>query len=184
MKLFTAILLLSMFAFGAASKKHQPFIPEVDQRFYEGEVRLDALEVLPNVAETTAYVGDGIMPLRIAKGRLNCALSSDCSIGSHSMGVSLPANAVIAKSFMHINSRFVDSGPGSVEITCEDTGNILASGDITGSLKDTVLSGVSSGDVSVMKSAIAASCVVTAAVGGVQPSSGDLSLFLEYVVHD
>ena len=174
-----AVTLGAGILFGAST----PYKPEEEARFVAVEARTTLLEVIPNAAETTAYATDGIMEMRLAKGRLNCAVSSDCSIGNHSMGVSLPANAVIVRAFGHINHRFADSGPGSVQIGCEDAGNVLASGDITGALKNTVISGVASGDASVMQSAIAASCVVTAAVGGAQPSSGDLSIYLQYVVH-
>ena len=103
---------------------------------------------------------------------------------AYGLGVFLPAKAVITRSFVHIDTQFVDDGTGTIALSCEDAGNIRVAGDITGSTSGTFLDGASTGAIAGFKSSIAARCEVTATVSGANASAGKLTGWLNYVIHD
>jgi len=111
--------------------------------------------------------------------------SSTVDSGVHFLGVSLPANAIIIRSWVHIKTAFTGSGKvgqSTVAFSCEDAGNILAATDITTSAADALLTGVSDDAIGNFQTGIAAKCRINATVGGVGGgfSAGKLNLFVDY----
>ncbi len=166
MKSFLSVaLLVPTLSFAAI--QGSPFQPEVDSRF-------DKIEQLSN---------DGIQYAHVARATYSVAASGG-AVGSYSMGVSLPANAMITSGHVYFKSQFVDSGSGTLALKCEDAGNILTAVDVTGNAAGSVINinqntsyfpnGISSN--------IAAQCDLTAVVAGTTLTSGTLVLFLDYVV--
>lgn len=168
-------LIMGVGANAALPKKDTaPFIPEVYKALRDLEdkntgqdARLIALEQLPYS--------------RTLRAEYDVALQGG-AIGLHGLGISLPAKAIIKKSWYQIGTQFVDAGTGTVGLYCEDVGNIKAASDITGVSAGTITDGVSTGSAATMVSGIGANCEVLAVVAGAAQTSGKLVVFVEYVV--
>jgi hypothetical protein len=105
-------------------------------------------------------------------------------IGAHLLQAKLPAKAVITRSYLRIDTQFVDGGTGTVALSCEDANNIKTATDITGSSAGAFIEGQSTGAASAFSSSIAAECQVTATVAGAAQTDGKLTGWVEYVVHE
>lgn len=106
------------------------------------------------------------------------------SVAAHSLGVILPARAVIVRSYFKIITQFSDSGTGTVAIHCEDANNIKTATDITGSSANAFVEGQSTGAASAFVRGIAADCNITATVAGATQSTGKLVGWVHYVLED
>lgn len=183
MKLLGALLLahgMGHCSMALAEVRGSPFAPHVDQRFDEVEDAVDALEALPS---NTSYTAEGISNLRVA--RFNYSVATDGgTIASRGLGVTLPAKAVIVRSYLRIDTQFVDGGSGTVALSCEDANNIKTATDITGSSAGAFIEGQSTGASSAFISSIGAACEITATVAGAAQTDGKLTGWVEYVVHD
>lgn len=138
------------------------------------------------VLETMLKVqtADGLHAKRIARATWNCA-ASGCTVGAHGLGVSLPAKAMIVRSFIHVETQLADSGTCTHAFSCEDANNIKTATDLTGSAAEAFIEGASTGSAATMVSAIAATCEITFTVadgGSCVPSTGKGEVFVEYVV--
>lgn len=122
----------------------------------------------------------GLQLARLARATYDTA-GGQGVIGAHPLGVTLPAKAIIVKSFFFIKTQFVDGGAGTVALHCETANNILSAADITGLAANSINAGVSDGAVGNMK-LIAAPCAITATVAGAEQTAGKLDIFVEYVV--
>jgi hypothetical protein len=140
-------------------------------------------EVVTTSGNTT---GDGNYNLQIAKASFSFA-DGDLAVGAHGLGVSLPAKAVIIRSWLHITTQFVDSGTCTYAISCEDANNIKTATDISGTAADGLIEGESTGAASAFKKSIAATCEITGTMadgGSCVPSAGAGQVFVEYVVQN
>lgn len=126
-----------------------------------------------------AATADGLHVARWARATLDCGTAS-CVAGDVSMGVTIPANAVLLRAFYYTVTQFVDGGAGTVALKCEDAGNIDAAADITGiaagAITQTDL--VAGAEVA----AISASCVISATVAVAEQTAGKLILYVQYVI--
>ena len=104
------------------------------------------------------------------------------TVAAHGTGVFLPANAVITRSYFKIITQFVDSGSGTVALSCEDANNIKTATDITGSSANAFVEGASTGAASAFVRDIAAKCEITATVAGVAQTAGKLVGWVEYII--
>ena len=177
--LFTLTLLLTITA--TAALRGVPFKPEEDKRFSDVEGRATVLEALP-AAQT--YTSDGLLDLRVARATLDCSTAANCTVGAHSLGVTLPAKALLIRSFYYIPTQLASASSGTIAIHCEDADNILTAANLTsyaaGSLRDANQNGVSN----TFTSGIAASCPITATIATGAYTSGKANFFIEYVNHD
>jgi hypothetical protein len=107
-------------------------------------------------------------------------VSNGSSTAAHPLNVSLPAKAVIVRSWLQIVTAFTDVGSGTVAIHCEDANNIKTATDFT-SLSGLV-EGESTGAMSAAKASIAAACEITATVATASQGLGRALIFVEYVV--
>jgi len=135
-------------------------------------------------ANLKVITADGLHAQRVARATMDCA-SSGCSVGAHSLGVALPANAIITRSYIYIVTQLTDTGTCTVAISCEDANNIKTATDITGTAAGGFIEGASTGAASAFVGGIAAACNITGTVadgGSCVPSAGKLIVYVEYVV--
>lgn len=148
-----------------------------------GVTAIGANKVLESMLSQPAT---GLSAKRIAKAVLNCA-ASGCSVGAHTLGVTLPAGSLITRSYIYVKTQFVDTGTCTVAVSCEDANNIKTATDITGTAAGGFIEGQSTGAASAFVGAIAASCLITATVadgGSCVPSAGYADIYVEYNILD
>lgn len=184
------VFMIGMLMHGFGSCAHaapSPFIPEVYDRFIAAEAvntsqstNIATLQALP---AAQSYTAEGISNLRIARVTYDVATDLG-TVGAHALGVTLPAKAIIVRSWFFVDTQFVDGGVGTVALHCEDANNIKTATDITGSAAGAFVEGQSTGAASAFVGSIAAACEVTATVAGADQTAGKLTAFIEYVVTD
>jgi hypothetical protein len=184
MKMF---LVLSLLVAQAFAQDTAPFQPEVYQRFTTNEstastmrTDLDASRIGTS-ASAAAYAADGLGQKRVARATYNVATNLG-TIGSHLLGVSLPAKAMITQAYFYVVTQFVDAGAGTVALTCEDAGNIFAAQDVTGIAAGGKATGTPTGSAANMVAAIGAACELTATVATAAQTAGKMIIFVEYVI--
>lgn len=130
---------------------------------------------------------NGLGVLRIARATLTCSGTS-CAVGAHGLGVSLPAKAIIIRSWLYTVAQLTDTGTCTIAFSCEDANNIKTATDFGGVAADTLTEGASTGASSAFTKSIAAACEITATVadGGscAAPTTGSMNVWVEYVVQD
>lgn len=204
---FLGILITVPFIYAAI--EGTPFIPEVDDRFNNIETLSDTQGI--DLASGNIIVGDangnansvtmsgdatmsnaGALSLqsqtadstfakRVARVTYDVAVDGG-GIGAADLGVDLPANALIQRSWFYVVTQFTDGGSGTVALHCEDANNIFTAADITGNADGSFVSGNQTGEASTMTGAIASACDVTATVATATQTAGKLIVFIEYVV--
>lgn len=113
--------------------------------------------------------------------------SSTVLDGAHSMGVYLPANAVIMNSWYQILTKLDTTAAGStgqqaqLAFRCETPGNIKAAGAVNSLSVGVITAGVPNGTIANWKK-ITNKCQVVADVTKDNFDTGTLALFLEYYV--
>ena len=174
MKAFITLILGLTLALGVNAaipqKDTAPFIPEVYKALRDLEDK--------NTGQDSRLITLEAVP-RTIRAVYDVALHGG-GIGPHSLGVALPAKAIIKRSWYQIGTQFVDAGSGTVAISCEDANNILTATDITGQAALSLHDGQSTGSLASMVQGIAANCEVTATVAGAAQSAGRLVMFVEY----
>lgn len=156
-----------------------PFSPEGERRYKAVEDRATTLEAL---AGTNAYASDGLLLKRVARVTYDVSGGDSGGVGTHGLGVSLPAKSIITRSYLYVVTQFTDSGSGTVALKCEDANNIKTATDITGFAAGTFIEGQSTGASSAFVGSIAAACEVSAVVATATQDAGKIIAFIEYVV--
>ena len=124
---------------------------------------------------------DGNNQLRTARATYDVGVDLG-TVAAHGLGVYLPANAIIIRSYFYIVEQFVDAGSGTVALHCEDANNIYSAADITGMLVGSVTDGIQDGTTANFTGSISASCEITATVAGSAQTAGKFITFVEYIV--
>ncbi len=108
------------------------------------------------------------------------------TVATHTLAqtATLPAKAVITRSYFKIITQFSDSGSGTVALFCEDANNIKTATDITGSSANAFVEGESTGAASAFVRGIGSACDIKAVVGGVTQDTGKLIGWVEYVLEN
>lgn len=106
--------------------------------------------------------------------------SSTVNSGAHSLGVKLPAKAVIYRTWFQIVTPFV--GGGTVAFSCEDANNILTAEDLTNDSAGFKAGNASTGDIAQFTGGIANECWITATVAGVDQTAGRLVGWVLYLI--
>ncbi len=135
-------------------------------------------------AMLVAPTADGLHAKRIARATLNCA-AAGCAVGAHTLGVTLPAKALITRSWIYVVTQLTDTGTCTVALSCEDANNIKTATDISGSAAGAFIEGESTGAASAFVGGIASACLITATVadgGSCVPITGKVIAFVEYSV--
>ena len=124
---------------------------------------------------------DGLNAHRVARFTY-APTGGTLAVGAHGLGVTLPAKAIIEKSFFIVETQLASAGnAATVALHCETADNIFAAADIDADSADTIKAGVSDGAVANMKQ-ITSACEITATVAVEDLTAGKLVGFLTYVV--
>ncbi len=101
---------------------------------------------------------------------------------AHNTGVSLPAKAIITRSYFQVGQVFASaSSAGTVAISCETANNIKTATDITGSSVGDFVDGQSTGAIAGFK-AITNGCDINVTVATWALTAGKLKGWVEYVI--
>jgi hypothetical protein len=106
------------------------------------------------------------------------------AIGTIGLGKYLPAGAIIARSYLYIDTALVSGGTGTFALQCEDANNIKTASYYGGSSAGTLLEGASTGATSAMVKSIGARCEISAVLGVEAFTAGKVTAFVNYVLHD
>jgi hypothetical protein len=110
--------------------------------------------------------------------------SNTGSTGAHSLGVALPASAIIVRSYFEITEQFASaSGAGAIALHCETANNIFSAADIEADAAGTMKEGESTGAASAFKK-ITSECNITATNSVEAATAGALNGWVEYVISD
>jgi len=155
-KLHTLVLLLAVLTSNAFAATI-PLSPELEQKLY--------------------LIG----PKRVAKVIYDVALHGGAS-SAHALGVDLPDNSIITRSYMYINTAFEGSASTpTLAIGCQAAANLRAAGQLTGYSATSLIDGVSTGASTVFQK-ITEPCTITA-TGAILPfTAGKLTLWVEYLL--
>jgi len=108
------------------------------------------------------------------------------TIAAHGLGITIPANAIIVRSWFYTVTQFVDAGAGTVALHCETADNVFAAADITGNADGVLVDGIQQGfstfDGTGAAGILGAACELTATVATAAQTAGKLVLFVEYVI--
>lgn len=126
----------------------------------------------------------GLNAMRVAHAVWDTAVSSGGVVGAHSLGVALPAKALIKQVWTYAITQPATAASGTVALSCEDANNLLTAADITGYTAGTIHAGNETGTAATMVAAIAAQCNITATIAVGNMSAGKVDVFVEYVVTD
>lgn len=107
------------------------------------------------------------------------------AVGVASLGITLPAKALIRQNFFHSATTPVSAGAGTVAFSCEDANNLFSAAAITGWTAGTFQAGVASdGAVGNMIDDIAAECEIVATIASAAYTAGKVNGFIDYCVAD
>jgi len=185
-KLFVMFLMLFT---GLVFATQAPYQPHDELLLSKGIMHLADKGVLLGDANGKGQVEllgvDGSMQKRIARATYDVAVDGG-GIAAHALGVKLPANALMTRSWFNVTTQFTDLGgaTGTVALSCEDADNIYAAADITGNAADANVDGVQDDTTANFTGSIAAECELTATVAAGAQTAGKLILFVEYLVTD
>jgi hypothetical protein len=125
---------------------------------------------------------EGLNASRVARVTYDVAVDLG-TVAPHALGVTLPAKAIIVRTWFYIVTQFTDAGAGTVAIHCEDANNLYTATDITGmSVGATTAGAIDGGAESTFLGSIAAACEITATVATEAQTAGKLIFFVEYFV--
>jgi len=136
-------------------------------------------------ASSEALGSDGSMQKRIARATYDVAIDGGTT-AAHALGVIIPANAIMVRSWFYTITQFVDGGAGTVALHCETANNIFSAADITGNADGVLVDGIQQAfatfDGTGAAGILGAECELTATVATAAQTAGKLVLFVEYLV--
>jgi hypothetical protein len=146
-----------------------------------GVTAIGAGKVLESMVQVPTTSGLGLQ--RIARFKFDpSANSGQRAVQAHDLGVTLPANAIITRSFFKVLTAFTSVNSSAlVALHCETASNIFSQQYVSSLSTTLVTEGVSSGTSSLMKP-ITSACAITATVTGTALTAGKLVGWVTYVV--
>lgn len=176
MKKFLLTLLATGYAFGAISADK---VYKLNQ--YMGPIAVQTkLGTLIDQGGSYDLSKDGISPMKVAQATYDFAVSGGASTADIDLGVTLPAKAIIRRSWLDILTQPVGSG-SSVAIYVVNAGNILATESVS-TLTVGQHEGVSTGTTANMKKIATAGNVKVTISGNNGLTAGKIKAYIEYVV--
>lgn len=187
-KIYLALLITLIATVALAA--NSPYPPWIDK--VTGDITFDANGVTAigagevTEAQLAPLSGsvDGLGVKRVATFIYDSALDGVSAAG-HGLGVSLPAKAVITRSFFKVITAFTYSGSanGTLALHCEDANNIYTATANSGQTANTFVEGASTGAASAFVRGIGAACEITATPDTIV-TAGKLIGWLEYVIEN
>jgi hypothetical protein len=180
MKKFLVFLLVASTGFGAISAES---VYKLNKKMGQvaSEVQLGTIVDQGGVAGLSK---DGIAPHKVIQGTYDVAVNGG-SAGTHELGISVPDNAIITRSFLDVLTRPAHasgSAGGSLAVTVNSSGDVLAVKH-AGTFSVALLEGLQTGAVS---AAIKTTAVrpLKVLVTGDTLTAGKVKVYLEYVVSE
>lgn len=184
-KLFLSlgVLAAAFTAFLAVSNTHAaikgaPFLPEIDARF-------NALEGPSFINGKYAnFRADSVAVKHTAQATYNFATNGG-AVGTHSLLVQIPKNAVIVRSYAYSITKPTTSASGTLAFTCENAGDLVAATAAASyAAAGASIDGASTGAASVFKYIdTAGPCTISAVIATGALTAGEVTVFSEYVLH-
>jgi hypothetical protein len=169
-----------------------PYPPEIDKRFYQlehpsgttGQSLATGAVLVGNAAGKAAPVnagtnGNGV--LHIAKATYDFS-SMGGTIGAISLGVTIPANSTIIRSWIYTVTQ-VAGATSTVALSCANANDIFSAASMTSITAGTITEGVSTGAASAFKP-VTTACPITATIATANLTAGKFNVYTEYVTHD
>lgn len=150
-----------------AARLGAPFIPEEDARF-------DNIE-----GNSTVNSQNGLHQKQVAVATYDFDVNAGAS-ATIALGATLPAGAVINRSYLYFEKRIV--GSANLAFQCGTANNILSSAALSTYHVGDMLEGVSTG-ASTLFQKISEPCNISAVIGTGSLTAGKVSAFVEYFVH-
>lgn len=156
-----------------------PYLPEIDARF-------NAIEQGNHFLNNSYPSGsaDGHYVQQLAQATYNFAVQTGAT-GTYDLGVSIPANAIITRSYLYSITKPTTSASGTLAFYCNSSTNpefkldlAAASYPAAGALAE----GIQTGTAANM-SVIATKCDVHASIKTGALTAGKVTLYINYVVH-
>ena len=177
--LFAAILAMSAAAtFAHADLEGAPFLPEIDRRF-------DAIEQGNHIKSGSYPAGasDGHYVSQMAQATYDFSVQTGAT-GTYSLGVKLPANAIITESWVYSITKPTTSASGTLAFKCQNASDILAA---------TAAASFASAGASIDGSSTAATaanfkyttaaCTIQAVIATGALTAGKVTAYVEYTIH-
>lgn len=166
-------LVLAAASLSHASLKGAPFLPEEDARF-------DALEGNSVVNAKPGFHAKqiAVATYDFTKMGGSSTLNGGLGAGVYDLGVILPTNAVIVRDYLY--TKVTPAGTNAtLAFSCAAANDILSA---TSTIAVPISEGVSTGASTVFKN-ISAACHIKATIGTAALTAGNVTAYIEYVVH-
>lgn len=168
-----------------------PYQPEIDSRFNNLESNGSgfAAGAIPAAALGAASVTEaklsvptlnGLNASRTAKAQYDFATLGG-AVGSVSLGVTLPAGAIIKRDFIYTITQVAGASAPLIAINCETANNIFSAASMNAVVAGTLTEGVSTGAASVFKK-ITSACPIAVTISSGAATAGKFDVFVDYVV--
>lgn len=154
-----------------------PFTPEADRRF-------DAIEQGNHYKYNSYPQGsaDGHWAGQVAQASYNFSTLTG-QTGTYNLGVSLPNNAIITQSWIYSTIKPTTSAGGTLAFKCQNTSDILAATAAASfASAGASIDGVSTGAAANFKY-MTAKCNLQAVIATGALTAGNVTAYVEYVVH-
>lgn len=178
MKSFLLSLLLGLTALTAnAAILGAPYMPEVDRRF-------DAIEQGAKIKQGVYPQGsvDGVAIKHYAKATYDFAKSGG-AVGTIDLGIGLPANAIITRSYVYSITAPTGSVGATLAFQCQNASDVLAAtGFASFGAAGASIDGASTGAASAFKY-LTAACNIKAVIATAALTAGKLAVYVEYSIH-
>lgn len=176
-KFFSTLTLFFVTATAQAAIIGNPFLPEIDSRF-------DAVE-----GNSVINASPGNHQQQLAVGYVDfskCTASSTVAAGC-SLGVSLPANAVIRRSWLWVVNQLTALNGATLAVMCQNNNDIFtATTNLSLVSTGLPIDGIATGASTVFKSITRAcnvSTLITGNSAGSTITAGKLEAYIEYFLH-
>lgn len=177
--LLSLALLAALVAAPRANSAQIPYSPEEDARFTAVEARATALESPTSQTYANQFA-------RVARFVYDATTtgygSSVTDSGIHSMGVTLPAHAIITRSYLYVVTQLTGNAGTTIAFSCEDANNIKTATNLLGFGAGTFAEGQSTGASGVMVTNIAADCDIKATIATGSLTAGRIIGYVHYLL--
>jgi hypothetical protein len=182
MKKILSLLLLALSLNAHASQA--PFGAEEEARFKAVESGSSLAAASISESKLSVPNTSGLFVPRVARIVWDSTSGTNGAVGSHALGVTIPANAVIRQAWFFTKTSLVSvSNNGTIAFQCNSANDIFAAADIDASsgVAGQIGAGVETGTAATMLK-VTTACNVAAVVAVNAFTAGKIDLFVEYVI--
>lgn len=195
MKISLSFLLVALFSLSAhAALLGSPFMPESDARFNALEKgtgfsagaisTTDLASGAVTESKLEVPTSSGLYVPRVARIVWDQSVGTNGAVGTHALGVTIPANAVIRQVWFFTKTSVVStSNNGTIAFQCNSANDLFSAADIDSSsgVAGQIGAGVEVGTAATMLK-VTTACNVSAVIAVNAFTAGKIDLFVEYVL--